>query len=98
MAYSLLGWERFFKELVAFIRTCNRLSGTANQSFTEYALDRIQTSIQSVSSLVYHINHATPNNHTESAVLENYSTKLSELLSCLRELSWQSEEHSDQCM
>ena len=98
MAYSLLGWERFFEELAAFIRACNRQSGTANQSFTEYALDRIQTSIQSVSSLVHHIDHATPNNDTESAVLENYSTKLSELLSCLRELSRQWEEHSNRCM
>ena len=49
MANSLLGWERFFEELTEFIRTCNRQSGTANQSFAEYALERIQTAIQSVS-------------------------------------------------
>ena len=83
---------------MAFISACNRESETANQSFTDYALDWVKTSIQSVSSLVHHIDHATPNNDTESAVLENYSTKLSELLSSLRELSRQWEEHSDRCM
>ena len=98
MAYSLLGWERFFEELAAFIRTCDRQSGTANQSFSEYALERIQTSILSVSSLVHHIDHASPNSDAESAVFEDYSTKLTELLSCLRELSQQWEAHNDRCM
>ena len=87
MAYSLLGWERFFEELAAFIRTCDRQSGTANQSFSEYALERIQTSILSLSSLVHHIDHASPNSDAESAVFEDYLTKLTELLSCRRELS-----------
>ena len=44
MAYSLPGWERFFEELASFVRACDRQSGTANQSFAEYALERIQTS------------------------------------------------------
>ena len=94
MAYSLLGWERFFEELAAFIRTCDQQSGTANQYFSEYALERIQTSILSVSSLVHYIDRATPNSDAESAVLEDYSTKLTELLSCLRELSQQWEAHN----
>ena len=89
MAGSLPGWERFFEELGGFIRACNRQSGTANQSFAEYALERIETSIRSVSSLVDHIENATPNSSVESTVLESYSSKLSELLSCLRELSLQ---------
>lgn len=98
MANSLLGWERFFEELAEFIRSCNRQSGTANQSFAEYALERIQTAIQSVSSLLHHIESATPNSDDESTVLERYSTKLSELQSCLRELSRQWQEHIDRCM
>lgn len=76
MVYPLLGWERFFEELTTFIRVCNRQSGTANQSFAEYALERIQTSILSVSS---HIESATPNSDGESTVLKSYSSKLSEL-------------------
>ena len=98
MAHSLIGWERFFDELAAFIRACDRQSGTANLSFAEYALERIQTSIQSVSSLLHHIENATPNNDTESTVLENYSMKLNELRSCLRELAQQWQTHTDRCV
>ena len=98
MANSLLGWERFFEELTEFIRTCNRQSGTANQSFAEYALERIQTGIQSVSALLDRFESATPNSDDESTVLERYSTSLGELRSCLRELSREWQEHIDRCM
>ena len=98
MANSLLGWERFFEELTEFIRTCNRQSGTANQSFAEYALERIQTAIQSVSALLDRFESATPNSEDKSTVLERYSTSLGELRSCLRELSREWQEHIDRCM
>ena len=52
MAASLLGWERFFNELETFVRACEIQSGSANRAFTEYALERLQTGIRSVSSFL----------------------------------------------
>lgn len=98
MAYSLPGWERFFEELGTFVHACNRQSGSANQPFSEYALERIETSILSVTSLLHHIENATPNSSAEYTVLESYSSKLNELLSCLRELSRQWQAHIDRCV
>ena len=98
MAYSLPGWERFFEELGTFVRACNRQSGSANQPFSEYALELIETSILSVTSLLHHIENATPNSSAESIVLESYSSKLNELLSCLWELSRQWQAHIDRCV
>ena len=63
-----MGVINFFNELEAFIHTCERQSGRANRSFAEYALEQIQTAIQSVSFLLNHVKNATPNSDTESSV------------------------------
>ena len=49
----LWGWERFFEELAAFLRDLNRQAGTANESYCEYAVERLEICLQSVSSLVH---------------------------------------------
>ena len=95
---SLLGWTRFFNELDAFNRACEIQSGSANRAFTEYSLERLQTGIRSVSSVLDNIKNATPTNATETSVYEDYSGKLSDLLSCLRELSQEWQLHLDRCI
>ena len=57
---SLLGWTRFFNELDAFNRACEIQSGSANRAFTEYALERLQTGIRSVSSVLDNIKMPPP--------------------------------------
>ena len=51
-----------------------------------------------MTSLLRHIENATPNSNAESTVLESYLSKLSELLSCFRELSQQWQAHIDRRM
>ena len=46
------GWERFFGELDAFMRLAERQEGTANGSFAEYVVERLETCMRNVSVLV----------------------------------------------
>ena len=83
----LWGWERFFEELSAFLRDLNRQAGTANESYCEYAVERLEICLQSVSSLVRQLRsrpaHITDH---EASVAACYSVQLAELLQCLQQL------------
>ena len=46
------GWVKFFSELSAFLLTCGRQYGVANEQYTEYAIERLSLSCQSVQSLI----------------------------------------------
>ena len=41
--HVLWGCERFFEELASFSRDINRQVGTANESYCEYAVERLET-------------------------------------------------------
>ena len=86
---TLLGWERFFDELCAFIRSANRQVGTATVNFGEYAVDRLEIFIVSVTSLIYHFQANTPSGEEELGAL--FSSFLHELLDCLSDMlrDWQ---------
>ena len=45
MEHVILGWERFFEELAAFIRDLNRQAGVANESYCEYACERLALAV-----------------------------------------------------
>lgn len=45
------GWTNFFSELSSFLSSCERRYGAANERFTEYAMERLAQSFQSVSLL-----------------------------------------------
>ena len=45
------GWVQFFSELSDFLVTCGRQYGVANKQYTEYAIERLSLSCQSVQSL-----------------------------------------------
>ena len=49
------GWELFFEELSSFLRSLNRQHGTANESFSHYALERIEIACGSLESVVYQL-------------------------------------------
>ena len=89
---SLWGWERFFEELATFMRELHRQAGSANESYCEYAVDRLEVCIQSLSSLIDHL-RTRPSHVTESqaSVAAQYSVQLTELLQCIRGLyiEWQ---------
>ena len=88
---DLSGWERFFDELSSFIRNLNRQRGTANEDFSEYVVERLETCIRSVSALIHHLRLNTPTDEEAARVGVQYSANLSELLECLRSMlrEWQ---------
>ena len=85
----LWGWERFFDKLASFLRELNRQNGVANESYCEYAVERLEVCIHSVSALL----RSTPGSATDDVtdVAAHYSVQLAELLQCLRGLynEWQ---------
>ena len=86
---ELWGWERFFEELESFLRDINRQAGIANESYCEYAVERLETCIHSVSSLVDLLMSRPPS--ATSREVAQLSVQLTELLQCLRRIftEWQ---------
>ena len=89
----LWGWERFFDELSRFLRDLNRQTGVANESYCEYAVERLEVCIRSVSALLDQLRSRPPTHVADdvSDVAVHYSVQLAELLQCLRGLytEWQ---------
>ena len=69
------GWSRFFIDLCDFLGSLERQYGIANQSFTEYAVDRLTISVRNVSRLCSVIDEA-----------EGDTSELSDCISNLHEL------------
>ena len=68
---DLSGWELFFDELSSFVRSLNRQRGTANEDFSEYVVERLESCIRSVSALIHHLRLNTPSDEGASvAVLQ----------------------------
>ena len=89
---GLWGWERFFDELGSFITDLNRQAEFANESYCEYAVDRLEICIHSLTSLIDHLRTSPPRvTERQASVAAQYSVQLTELLQCLRALyvQWQ---------
>ena len=86
---ALRGWNRYFEEMGSLVRDISRRAGdaSANHSFCEYILDRLEVCIESLSSLVELLS-SRPLSVTdeEAEVAIRYSGQLSELLDCMRRL------------
>jgi len=41
--YLLWGWGRFFEELLTFMEDADRQASTANQAYSEYVLERLNS-------------------------------------------------------
>ena len=88
------GWERFFEELSAFLRYIERQEGTANESFAEYVVERLEVSIRHVSRVNQLLRSFIGREVSSTAT--HYSVLLAELLQCLRTLCVQWEAYLDQ--
>ena len=93
--YVLSGWERFFSELSVFLNTANRQLTTANQAYSEYVIERLQRALVSMSSVLHHLNAVTPLDEEQAAVCVRYSSEISELIQCVREIASVWEQHLD---
>lgn len=80
-------WTEYFTNLSSFLLTCERRYGLANEQFTEYALERLSQSYQSLQNIVEVVEEANGLNRLREDLLE--------LSQCVV-LSWQKwTDHSD---
>ena len=86
----LAGWERYFDEMTSFLRDLNRRTGIANQSYCEYAVERLEICAYSVFHLINQLQSGAPTcaavDSRDLAIISHYVTQLTELLECLRGL------------
>lgn len=94
--HKVWGWEVFFRQVSATLRFTMREHGTANESFSHYAIERLSTCIQAVSNVRDHLEQATPVRNADRAVISQYVQDLSELESLVRELVGYWEAYLDQ--
>ena len=74
MADTLSGLTAYFEEIS---RLLERQYGVANQSYTDYFLERLEIALSTCSGLLYHIRQRDLNG------LEEYQSSLRELIECI---------------
>jgi Zn-dependent M16 (insulinase) family peptidase len=87
------GWELFFEELSQH--------GTANESFSHYALERIEIACGSLESVLHQMRTIVAEgslNSSESATVTEYCTLLAELIRHLHSTAQEWESYLDQLM
>ena len=85
--HVLWGWNRFFEEMGSFIRDLNRRTGDASETYCEYALDRLEICIGSLSALVELLKSRPASVSGEGArIAAHYSSQITDLLQCLQKL------------
>ena len=77
------GWVPFFDEMESFVRELSRQAGVSNESYCEYAVERLETCIRSLSSLV-NLFQSRPPLADDAIIVAQYSVQLVELLQCFR--------------
>ena len=85
---SMEGWSRYFEDISHFLEGAERQYGIANESFTEYVLERLELCIRTCITLTEHLDSETvPNlDEGEVAIIEDYQSTLLGLIHCLRSL------------
>ena len=95
------GWELFFEELSSFLRSLQRQYGTANESFSHYALERIGISCGSLESVLHQMRTTVAEgslSSSESATINEYCTLISELIRLLHSTAQEWESYLDQLL
>lgn len=85
----LEGWERYFDEINSFLQDLDRQAGVANESYCEYAVERLEICANTMFQLIYQLQSRISNGVVDShgsAVVSQYVMQLTELLECLRGL------------
>lgn len=85
-------WDQFFQEMEAFVCSLDRFYGLANESFTEYAIERLEVCIVGVIRLKENFQPVSRSirmalNSEELQLMEHYKCILTDLVVCLRELA-----------
>ena len=93
---QLWGWHRFFEELQTFLQTADREANTANLSFCDYVVERLQVAIVSCSTLIDQLSGSTNVDEEERDILDYYRAELSSIVSNLRRVSQEWNHHRDQ--
>ena len=95
------GWELFFEELSSFLRSLQRQHGTANESFSHYALERIEISCGSLESVLHQMRTTVAEGNlssSESATVTEYCTLIAELIRHLHNSAQEWESYLDQLL
>ena len=91
----------FFKELSSFLRSLQRQHGTANESFSHYALERIGILCGSLESVLCQMRTTVAEgslSSSESATINEYCTLISELIWLLHSTAQEWESYLDQLL
>ena len=96
MSTLLWGWERFFTERSTFLHTAERQRETANEAYSEYVLQRLQTSLLSLFALMDHLRTGVHVNNQQAVVCAHCYSETAELVVCVREIALQWERHVDE--
>ena len=86
-APEIWGWERFFEEVAIFLASLMRQYGTANESHSHYAVERLTICVLYVSNVRDHLQaSSTTLRNEERDVSIRYTQELGEPISYLRQL------------
>ena len=84
------GWTAFFDNIKSFLRDLRRKFGLCNLRYAEYALERLDICLGSVSLVIDLFNEALDTtNHDEEGrrILLFYRGQLEELIVCLQQIA-----------
>lgn len=75
----MAGVATYFEEISHLLEDAERQYGVANNSFTDYILERLEITLGTCSDLLHHIRQAA-----EAEELEDYVSSLRELIDCIK--------------
>ena len=92
---DLSEWRSFFDEAADFVEGIERQCGVANERFTEYAIDRLELTVQSCSAILDRFISATtePLGEDDRRVVLQYREEMQDMISVLRRILQQWHEY-----
>ena len=92
---DLSEWRSFFDEAADFVEGIERQYGVANERFTEYAIDRLELTVQSCSAILDRFISATtePLGEDDRRVVLQYREEMQDMISVLRRILQQWHEY-----
>ena len=80
------GWSSYFEGVSHFLEGAERHYGTANESFTEYVLERLELCIRTCITLADHLVSDTVPNLEKVRIIGEYRSTILDLRQCSRSL------------
>ena len=79
------GWSRFFEELHGLISDSHRQIGVANEAYVEFIIDKLDTALRSVRSILETLRDAEQElEPAETEIATTYSRRIAELITCIQ--------------